>query len=380
MRQYRSGARFALVLTLALMGNARAAGPYTFTKIADSNDGFALFSPYPSINNHGMVAFSARNAAGETFIYAGDGGPLHLIADSLGAYSNVFSVPFINDAGYVSHNAALDSGGGGVYVSNGTTTTTIATSASGVPFSEATINNNGWVSFIRFSGIGSQNADINLWDTSTLTTLTSAPGLVFSTVTSYGPPLNDSGMLVANGTRVGNEYVAYRYVGSTWERIGPYPPATAAFTADINDSGTVAFQGYGPGGARGIFVGNGDVTIDVFADDSGAYSNLLFPSINDSGLIAFKGLLDVGGEGFFSGPDAVMDKIIVTGDPLDGSTFVSGLNYSAALNDAGQFTFSARLADGRVGIFRADPVPEAGSVILSALFTAGFFLAKRRPR
>lgn len=378
MRQVRSGARFALVLTLTCTAGARAATPYTFTKIADSNDGFELFNIYPSINNHGVVAFSARNAAGATFIYTGDGGPLHLIADSLGAYSNVFSVPFINDSGYVSHNAALDSGGGGVYVSNGTTTTTIATSASGVPFSEATINNDGWVSFIRFSGIGGQVADIYLWDTSTLTILTHAPGMVFSTVTSYGPPLNDSGMLVANGTRVGNEFVAYRHDGTTWERIGPYPPTIAAFAADINDAGTVVFQGLGPAGYRGIFVGDGDVTIDIFADNSGAYSNLLFPSMNNSGLVAFKGLLDVGGEGFFTGPNAVTDKIIVTGDPLDGSTFVSGLNYSAALNDSGQFTFSATLADGRVGIFRADPVPEAGTIILSTLFAAGFVLAKRR--
>ena len=74
--------------------------------------------------------------------------------------------------------------------------------------------------------------------------------------------------------------------------------------------------------------------------------------------------------GIFTGPDLLADKVIATGDPLAGSTVTDVFSFRNGLNDSGQVAFYAQLDDGRSGIFRADPVPEPGSLTMLCAFVA----------
>jgi hypothetical protein len=58
----------------------------------------------------------------------------------------------------------------------------------------------------------------------------------------------------------------------------------------------------------------------------------------------------------FTGPDIVKDKVIRTGDALDGS-IVFNTRHGVGISDTGQVCFVATLASGQTGVYRADPVP-----------------------
>jgi len=112
--------------------------------------------------------------------------------------------------------------------------------------------------------------------------------------------------------------------------------------------------------------GNGG-PLTVVADTSGAFQSFGFffgftaPALNNNGEVAFLADLDSGGSGIFVGPDPVADRVIGTGDTLDGST-VSNLRFcDEGLNDSGQLVFQATFNDPsvpegvRVAVFRATP-------------------------
>jgi hypothetical protein len=125
----------------------------------------------------------------------------------------------------------------------------------------------------------------------------------------------------------------------------------------INGAGVATFQANLAAGGRGIFAGSGGA-ITTIADTSGPFSGLgISPSINNLGAVAFFAFLDAGGTGLFTGPDLVANKVIQTGDALDGSTVTALGFFRRGLNDNGQLAFHAVLADGRQGIYRADPLP-----------------------
>ena len=75
--------------------------------------------------------------------------------------------------------------------------------------------------------------------------------------------------------------------------------------------------------------------------------------------MAFEGTTKSGRVGIFTGRHPDRDCVITVGDPLDGSTVfdLDISSFSAGLNNRGQIAFIARLADGRTGVYRADPSP-----------------------
>jgi len=98
------------------------------------------------------------------------------------------------------------------------------------------------------------------------------------------------------------------------------------------------------------------------------------------------------GFGTFTGPDPLLDEVISIGDSLFGSIvmrlqvgpddFFRGLALSPeSLNDSGQLAFLYALADGRIGIARADPltsVPEPVSLALLGVGLAAIACVRRR--
>ena len=153
----------------------------------------------------------------------------------------------------------------------------------------------------------------------------------------------------------------------TFQTIAGPDPDVFVQEPVLNDEGTVAFY-------RSFFDGSNQVdevvTIDaeggltVVADTSGQYAFFGFrpPSLNNGGDVAFQATLDDGTSGIFVGPDPVEDRVIATGDMLDGET-VTGLTFcEEGLNDSGQLAFTAFFEDPetletRVAVFRATPVP-----------------------
>lgn len=72
----------------------------------------------------------------------------------------------------------------------------------------------------------------------------------------------------------------------------------------------------------------------------------------------------------------------MSGDALDGSTLIALNFFEEGFNDSGQVVFHASFADGRQGIYRADPqaVPEPGTVVLLLAGMAGIAAARRLKR
>ena len=95
--------------------------------------------------------------------------------------------------------------------------------------------------------------------------------------------------------------------------------------------------------------------LTTIADTSGPYRKFATPAINNNGKVAFKAILNLGETGIFTGPDPIADKVIATGDSLDGSSVKNVSFMPSGLNNNGQITFFAKLADGTTGIFRAEP-------------------------
>jgi hypothetical protein len=155
------------------------------------------------------------------------------------------------------------------------------------------------------------------------------------------------------GAFVGGAFVVRGGEVTTIATTAPDSPfESIGFGATINDSGAVAFQADLRSGGQGIFLWRNGQLRPVITT-SGVFTGLASPvALNNRGTIAF--LATTHGEtagGLFVGPDAVADKVIGIGDPLDGSSVTSlGLSFKG-LNEAGQVVFRADLADGRQGYY-----------------------------
>ena len=70
-----------------------------------------------------------------------------------------------------------------------------------------------------------------------------------------------------------------------------------------------------------VVTGNGGPLTTV-ADTRGEFASFGFrpPSLNNEGDVAFLATLDDGTSGIFVGSDSIADRVITTGDTLDGST------------------------------------------------------------
>jgi hypothetical protein len=143
--------------------------------------------------------------------------------------------------------------------------------------------------------------------------------------------------------------------GPTTTIVDDSGPLNRFFRVSLNDSGTVAFFASPDTGGQGIFTGSGGPTTTI-ADDSGPFNSFGDVSLNNSGTVAFEAVLDTGGRGIFTGPDPLADEVIGRGDTLFGSIVTSFGIGPEALNDTGQIAFNYALADGRIGIARADPL------------------------
>ncbi len=316
-------------------------GPVTF--IAEESDSFDISST-PIINNQGTVVFRAQLldegiVTGEG-IFTGSGGAITTIADTSGIFSDFpdFENPSINDEGMVAFSASLKSGLNGIFVGDNRTpanvTNTIA-EGTGNPFiflgDNPAINNEGFVAFQAFEPSESREGIFignNTTPPNTATTIVDSITIadqIGSPFNFFGRsnPINDEGT-VAFLASVG--FVDENFVEGIFTSSGG-PITTIADTTGsflrfdsspaINNEGTVAFEAL-------AVIGEQPFTRQV--------------------------------SGIFTGSDPVADKVIATGDSLLGSTVEDlFFADNKGLNNSGQIAFFATLEDGTSGLFRADP-------------------------
>jgi hypothetical protein len=149
----------------------------------------------------------------------------------------------------------------------------------------------------------------------------------------------------------------------------PSDPSIGYGTPMLNDAGTAAFQRSLTDEATQEFVeqivtGNGGpLTVVADTRDEFAFFGFRPPSINNDGEVAFHATLDDGTSGIFVGSDPVADRVIATGDTLDGSIVQNLVFCEEGLSDSGELAFVATLEDAatpegfRIAVFRATPAP-----------------------
>ena len=352
--------------------NESKAASYTFTKIVDTKDAFDNISSF-SINNNGTVAFWARQNNGVWGVHTGSGGSITTIVDTSGQFSGFQTWPSINDNGIVAFNATLDAGGEGLYISDGTFLTTIADTSGALSLTRSpSINDDGTVAF--WASTDSGGSGIYSGNGGSLTTIADTSGLF----TGFAAPsINNQGSaaFIAGGS-VGGIYVGD---GNNITQITNTSGIFSGFSyPSLNDSGSVAFSASLDVGGSGVYSGNGNSTT-VIADNSGGYLNFGLASINANGTVVFGANTDTI-SGIFDGPDASKNKIIGSGDILDGSSIYSVGVLMESLNDSGDVAFTATMADGSHAIYVASVVPLPAAIWLFASGLLGLFGIARRKK
>jgi hypothetical protein len=379
-----------VALSAIALASPAFAQTYTFIKVADSaRDDFNPNSfTCASINDRSDVAFRAGRTSADGLnsfdgIYRAnaDGTITTIVEDPerkrLGFVGNFLS---INDLGQVSFAANLTPGSDqAILRGDGRKLITIANTSKEFNFFgfDTSVNDSGEVAFKAeldpefdfdeglFSGSGKKitthyraSADISL----------DGQPARFGGNDSR-PSINDDGDIAFDesvqpnfdpGIFVGQEGV-FRTIAA------PATDGSRSFQEPVlNDGGTAAFETsfFDENGqfVTAIVTGDGGPLTTV-ADTNGPFGFFGFrpPSINNGGEVAFTAILDdFQTTGIFTGPDATADRVIATGDQLDGAT-VSNLTFcEEGLNDAGELTFIATLDEvesSRTAVFRATPQP-----------------------
>ncbi len=349
----------ALLSTFAAPAHAQG---YTFTRVVDAADGLRSFVGCPAMNDTGAIAFRAtRVATGVPGIHrANANGSVTTIAENAKKFDFLGANPSVNDLGEVSFAARLtaeEDGAPGVTVQNimrgnGGKLTRIASTAD--QFSDfvfdTTLSNSGEVAF----GAQLDNFDSGLFSGQgkAVTThyLASTSGF---TGASGRPSINNLGE-IAFTARVDGSFNpgVFATEGAGFKTI--LEPATHFFldTPQYNDAGTAAFLSdfFDNTGRQylAIVTGNGGPLTTV-ADNRGAYASFGSPSVNNNGDVAFEAQLDSvvtpAPEGIFTGANPVTDRVIGTGDTLDGDVVTGVRMCHEGLNDSGQIAFVAQLRD-----------------------------------
>jgi hypothetical protein len=328
---------------------------YRYTRIASTatDPAAGLNGVYcAGMNNQGTVVVHT-SGAGASALWKGNGGPFTAVE----AQDVAGLCPSINDAGDIAYVLAhhpeqfVTS-----LVRNSAGTKTVLARNDVSPFLATSmylpsLNASGHASFHggEFGGEGIYIAPSG--------TPVYNPGGTFHPLTStFAASMNDSDVVVFRAQALPSGALGI-YRGSLTplvEDLGTVAGGTIRVGLEapvINNGGTVAFIG-SLNGVRGIYTTNDGFNMTLVG--TGPLDRI---SINDSGTVVYRRTLSGGaGSGIYIGRAGAIDQpVIEQGQTLDGSTVQNAYIWEESLNDEGQVTFWAHLADGRQGIYRAEP-------------------------
>lgn len=372
----------------ATVQSAEAApSDYRFVKVADSVEDNLDPSSFgcAAVNDRGDVAFDAGRATPDEFgtvdgIYRVNAANNRIatVAENARRF-DFLGNPSMNDGGQVSFAARLEredpqtgddiekilrSGDRGL--------TTIASTENRFNFFVfgTSVNNDGRVAFAAeldegfgfdeglFSGRGRA-----------ITTHYLASSSPFDGSTTR-PAINDRGRIAFGERRDGRQGIFATRLRGGFETIAEAAPDGFVGDPTFNNGGTAAFVRGFTDEQSGEFV-NEVVTGDggpltTVADTRGRFGPFGFrpPALNNAGDVAF--LANVGGSeasAIFVNSTAERDRVVSTGDTLNGSTVRELTFCEEGLGDTGRLAFVAILDDPdapggtRAAVFRATPRP-----------------------
>jgi hypothetical protein len=365
----RSAGAAALVILASSsafpQGPARSDKKYDieFVKVVDTTHGFSSFKTFPSLNNHGDVAFVAvKNGTGEgVFKARAEGEAVITIASAMDSLSFFGDDVAINAGGIVAFDATTSTGSQAIFTGDGASKKVIADSITNRLFKigvgSPSINAAGMVAFESVRGEAGFPSSVFTGNGGPLTTVASTSATGFG---GFGnAAINDSGTVVFRGIlNDGNEGV-FTVRNSLTDIVDSriHPEFFGFGDPVINNSGTVADVAFLTTQAPEIISSNGKgITARSDPNATPALANSEHPSINNQGAVAFFAFANTPGSnsptGIFlevSGGHSLI-PVIKPGDKLFGSTVARVDLGRFALNDRFQMAFSYSLTDGRAGI------------------------------
>ncbi len=386
-------------LGLAELSHAAA---YKLARIVDNGSpapvgtGFKIFGA--TLSGPTVAFYAAYGGQGASGAFTTTGGPLTTIAKSgdqapIGTFlSDQFAINAASIGDGVtaftgSYGTGINRQGRGVFSGSGGATTTIAKTGDPAPvgmFSDFPGSPATSSGFVAFLGEYTSGEGIFVGNGGALTTIAKkGDGSVIGALTSFSDPMI-SGGLIAFQARSATGAGIFTSSGGVVTPLITTATATpfGMFTnvsSPLVSGDTVAFVGSYLGG-NGIFATDG-LTLQTIAKSGdpapeGTFGSIFQPSFSH-GKVAFVAE-DALGRGIFLKSGGSTAAVIRVGNPLFGST-VSQIFFGLTLDatGSGNIAFTYRLANGRLGIALASPIPEPGAACLTMLACASAALLRR---
>jgi hypothetical protein len=333
-----------IFLLLVLLGSPAFAAPsggFTFTKILDDAGLTALRGA--ALNEQGTVAITVAMEGVGDAVLVGDGRSLSIVAESA---AGSFGPAAINNRGDVVFRADSREGSRILLSRNGRLSTLVGVDAHVIR--DPVINARGTVAFSAFRPSVGGQAVLAL-DRGQVTTITThMRAIVILDINQRGQvlALTDPGLPPASTLVVGDG----RTIRIVADAHALLDGGFFFLQAAINDRGTVAFSAFlGEKGQR-MYLADPQGGLRTVITSDGPFEGFRLGGLTNAGTPVFTGFLDAGGSGVFVGPDPVADKVIATGDTLDGATVLQAS--VADVNASGQILLWVTFEDGTVALYR----------------------------
>ncbi|MEQ1930442.1 MAG: hypothetical protein ABL957_07900 [Parvularculaceae bacterium] len=383
---------FASILTIA----DAAAATVSYTRIAATGSQFVSLGGNPSINNNGILVFSAGNAPvgpmpnGGNSINVGSGAGATQIAESLVEFSSLGPAS-INDQNQVIFRGqkrlppgSFPSAPSLIYVN----TNGVSGAASSIPSTSGninfSINDTGDIAFAELQVSPDVRFTVNR-------VIGGATGEVVNSdgeLSSFGRPIiNNAGDIIFRETfdPDANDNQFRRLTLFSKGEYSTIADAAGEFSGfgfyALNDVGAIAFEAALDDGGSFIYLYENGVTTPIF-DSSSSASTLGQLSINNNGDVLFGRGTDGGVLKIFLYSGGSLITLLSSGDVLDGLVVQSMSLGADALNDKGEFAFGVRFSDFSQAIYRGiigstSAVPLPAALPLFLLGVAGLAVRRR---